>query len=110
MHGPHHSAQKSTSTGTLSDRVSTRSSKVASVTSRTNSDATGGAALPAGPAADGAATGAAGLAREDRSTAPAMFRSVGRMRICPSNTGRPPGMPGGRPERTNPGPDCREAA
>ena len=35
LHGPHHSAQKSTRTGTVMERWSTCTSKSASVTSRT---------------------------------------------------------------------------
>src|SRR3954454_19810788 len=92
LQGPHHSAQKSMSTGTWLERSITSAWKVASVTSMTYGDA------PASPGAAAAGGTGCGFAfRPERSTAPGSRMSVGRMLTPPSSHRRHPGSGAARP-------------
>ena len=70
MHGPHHSAQKSMTTGVCRDRSSTSVWKVASVTSMIVTPPLVGAAAVDGAAGSAAGGGGGGVRSELRSTAP----------------------------------------
>src|SRR3954451_4047257 len=92
LHGPHHSAQKSMSTGTWLERSMTSVWKVASVTSMTYADA------PASPGAAAAGGAGCGFAfRPGRATAPGSRMSVGRMLTPPSSHRRHPCSGAARP-------------
>ena len=84
LHGPHHSAHRSTITGVVRDRLTTSSLKVSSVTSKTDADACPAPASAApSPGAALAARAAAcclrwaAACRAPRSTAPYMEKSRG---------------------------------